>query len=83
MSRECEICGKKPVAGRTYTRSGLSRRKGGGGQHITGKTARVFKPNIQKVRLDLNGTIRKVKICTRCMKNHAVKPSLVKHQASA
>ena len=83
MSRECEICGKKPVAGRTYTRSGLARRKGGGGQHITGKTPRVFKPNIQKVRLDMNGTVRKVKICTRCMKDHAVKPSLVKYQATA
>lgn len=68
MSRKCEICGKGAVAGNTVPRKGLPRKKGGGGQHIGVKAKRVFKPNLVKVKASLNGHIKTIKVCTRCLK---------------
>ncbi len=56
MSKTCEVCGKKPVAGHTIS-------------HSHRVSQRWFRPNIQKIRIkDKNGTIRKANVCTRCMK---------------
>ncbi|RKY39178.1 MAG: 50S ribosomal protein L28, partial [Candidatus Omnitrophota bacterium] len=44
MSRICEICGKKPIAGRKIARRGLAKKKGGIGKKITGITSRRFLP---------------------------------------
>jgi len=73
MSKMCEICGKKPVAGRSIVRSGLSRKKGGGGQKITGKTARRFLPNLKTVRAIVNGTPMRITVCVKCLKAGKVK----------
>jgi len=35
--------------------------------HANNKTRRVWKPNLQVVRVVLDGTITKVKVCTRCL----------------
>ena len=72
MSRKCEICGRATTFGNEITRRGLAKAKGGVGRKITGKTRRTFKPNIQKVRAVLNGQVRRVKVCTRCMKKGLV-----------
>jgi large subunit ribosomal protein L28 len=50
MSKICEICGKKPVAGRTIVRRGLAKKKGGVGLKITGINPRRFLPNLKTVR---------------------------------
>ena len=56
MSKICEICGKKPAAGRNVS-------------HSHRVTNRWFKPNVQKITIrDKNGHVRKANICTRCMK---------------
>ena len=69
MSRICEVCGKKPVAGRSYARRGLAKSKGGVGRKITGITKRRFRPNIQVVRiLDDKGAVRRARICVKCLK---------------
>jgi len=70
MSRVCEICGKKPAAGRQITRSGLPKKKGGVGLHTTGVTRRRFLPNIQKIKIrESNGTVRRAKVCAECIRN--------------
>jgi len=68
MSRKCEICGKGTVAGNNVPRKGQPKKQGGAGQHIGVKTKRVFKPNLLKVKANVDGTIKHVKICTRCLK---------------
>ena len=69
MSKVCEKCGKKPVAGRSYARRGLAKKKGGVGKKITGITKRRFHPNIQNVRVkEPNGTVHRVKLCTKCLR---------------
>jgi len=69
MANVCEICGKKTIAGRSYATRGLARRKKGAGVKITGITKRRFKPNLIKKTIVVNGSIRKVKICTACLRS--------------
>ena len=68
MSRICSICGKGPVAGRSIARRGLPKKAGGIGLKTTGVTNRRFLPNIQTVKVIQNGTVRRIKICAKCLK---------------
>lgn len=68
MSKICEVCGKKPVAGRTIIRRGMSKKKGGVGLKITGITARRFIPNLKNVRAIVNGTPKRISVCVKCLK---------------
>ena len=73
MSRKCEFCGKKTTTGYRVARRGLAKYLGGVGRKITGRTKRTFKPNIQRVRAEFNGVIKRVKICTNCLRSGAIK----------
>ncbi len=55
MARQCEICGKKPMAGHNVS-------------HAHNLTKRRFLPNLQKVRVRRNGRVGVIRICTRCLK---------------
>lgn len=56
MSKICEICGKKPAAGRSIS-------------HSHRVTNRMFYPNVQKITIkDDKGRVRKARVCTSCMK---------------
>jgi len=68
MSRICAICGKGPVAGKSIARRGLAKKKGGVGKMITGVTKRRFLPNLQTIRVNISGTVRRIKVCTSCIK---------------
>lgn len=68
--RACEICAKHTTVGGQLTRRGITKKKGGIGLRITSHTKRKFKANIQKVRTRTpdGKTVRRVKICARCLK---------------
>ncbi len=68
MSKVCAICGKHPLAGRSITRKGQAKKKGGVGKHITGVSKRVFYPNLQRVRAVIAGEVKSVRVCTGCLK---------------
>ena len=55
MARRCELCGKKPSRGNSVTTRGMAKAKGGVGKKTTGITRRRFLPNIQKVKVIING----------------------------
>ena len=73
MSNVCEICGKKKVQGARIIRRGLAKKKGGIGMHVVKVSPRTFEPNIQTVRVDDNGTTKKMKVCTACIRRGRVK----------
>jgi len=73
MARVCEFCGKGTQVGGIIARRGLPKKKGGVGLRITGRTKRTFKPNVQRVRAVVDGTVTRVKICTRCLKSGKIK----------
>ncbi len=60
MANVCDVCGKGPMSGCNVS-------------HANNKTKKVFKPNLQKVRAIDNGSVRNVKVCTRCIRSGAVK----------
>ena len=88
MSRRCEICGKTSSTGNTIARSGSPKYKGGIGLHTGGVTKRRFYPNVQKIRVIVNGTVKRMRVCSRCLKAGKVqrppaRPSQLKAAAEA
>ena len=59
MSKQCAVCGKKPVVGRTIS-------------HAHNVRARRFEPNLQKVRAMINGGVRRIRVCSRCLRSNKV-----------
>ncbi|MBI5380007.1 MAG: 50S ribosomal protein L28 [Nitrospirae bacterium] len=56
MARSCEICDKHHLRGHYVS-------------HAHNKTNRRFYPNLQRVRVRVNGNTHKVLICTRCLRS--------------
>lgn len=74
MGKRCIISGAGPTSGRKYKRRGMIRRKGGAGSKIVGKTLRVIKPNLQRVKIvDENGTVRRVWVTARMIRAGKIK----------
>jgi large subunit ribosomal protein L28 len=69
---QCEICGKKPSIGNQVTRRGKAKYLGGVGRKITGISRRKFKPNLQRMRTVTNGTVRRIRVCTQCLRSGRV-----------
>ena len=63
MSRKCEICGKGQVSGNNVS-------------HSNRHTRRKWNANIQTVRINDNGTVRRAKVCTRCLRSGKVERAL-------
>ncbi|OGM18000.1 50S ribosomal protein L28 [Candidatus Woesebacteria bacterium RIFCSPHIGHO2_01_FULL_37_10] len=66
MSYACQICGKKTTYGRSQTH-----RRGVAGKRWKSRapeTKRLFKPNLQRKTLIINGVRKQMKICTKCLK---------------
>ena len=59
MANVCQVCGKGEVTGNNVSHSNL-------------KTKRVWKPNIQRVKALVNGEVKKINICTRCLRTNKV-----------
>ena len=69
MGKRCVVSGAGPQSGRFYKRRGMIRRKGGAGSKIVGKTLRVIRPNLQRVKIvDKNGTVKRVWVSVRMIK---------------
>jgi large subunit ribosomal protein L28 len=60
----CELCGKHPSFGSKISRLG----KGALRRRIKGKAHRRFNPNIQRVRAVVNGSVRRIDVCTSCIR---------------
>jgi large subunit ribosomal protein L28 len=62
MPRTCQVTGRKPSSGRSYTPRGIAKKKKGIGLKITGITNRRFQPNLKKKRLFLAEENRFIKL---------------------
>lgn len=70
--RECAVCGKRPVVGSQVTHRGMLKVKGGVGRRTVRVNPRRFFPNLQSARIIQHGTIRRVRLCTSCLKSGRV-----------
>jgi large subunit ribosomal protein L28 len=41
--------------------------------HANNKSKRRWNPNLQRVRANLEGTVKYIKVCTRCLRSGKVK----------
>lgn len=64
MSMRCDVCGKEPSFGKRVARLGKRALVG----RVKRRTSRKFNPNIQPVRTVINGTPKRIKSCTSCLK---------------
>jgi large subunit ribosomal protein L28 len=63
VASKCDICGKIPGFGHNVS-------------HSKRRTNRMFRPNIQRATLMQDGVLRRVNICTRCLRTQT-KPARV------
>ena len=70
--RICIYCHKIPVAGRQYARRGMLKVKGGVGRRTMRVNKRSFLPNLQRVKILLDGVVRRALVCTSCLKSGRV-----------
>lgn len=55
MARVCEMCGKGKQIGYNVS-------------HANNKTKKEWRPNLQMVKIVADGTTKKAKLCTKCIK---------------
>ena len=61
---KCAICGKETSFGKqlSVTRS-----------HISKRTTRTVKPNLRTVKAIINGEVKRVSVCSKCLRSGKVK----------
>ena len=63
MAKVCSVCGKGPGFGHSRSHSMIA-------------TKRRFNPNLQRVRVFVDGVARRVYVCTRCLKGGKVEKAV-------
>lgn len=63
MAKRCDVCGKQPVYGNQLSHSMIH-------------TRRRWLPNIQSVKVNVNGTTKRIKVCTRCLRSGKVQRAI-------
>ncbi len=82
MIKKCAICQKSPLQGKVLSRKGQYKAKGGTGSKIARWSKRKFLPNLQKTSILVNGSPKKVFICTKCIKKGAFKKVMPRLKAA-
>jgi large subunit ribosomal protein L28 len=73
VARVCDICGRGPKMGNQITRSGLAKSKGGIGLHTGGISRRKFAVNLHPIKAMVGKTVKRMRVCSRCLKAGKVK----------
>jgi large subunit ribosomal protein L28 len=59
MGKVCDICGKGKISGNKVS-------------HSLRHSRRTWKPNLRRVRANVNGTAKTLNVCTRCLRSGKV-----------
>ncbi len=63
MARVCQICNKGKISGSKIS-------------HSNRHSKRTWEPNLKRVKAVVNGTIKRINVCTRCLRSGKVKRAL-------
>lgn len=63
MSRKCDVCGKGSLSGNKVSHSNI-------------KTKTQWNPNLQKVKAVVEGSVKRVQVCTRCIRSGKVQKAV-------
>lgn len=70
MGKFCEVCEKGLMTGHNVS-------------HSNRKSSRTWAPNVQKVRVLVNGRPMRLNVCTRCLRSGYVQRALPHMQSEA
>ena len=59
MGKFCEVCAKGSMSGHNVS-------------HSNRKTNRIWAPNVQRVRVVVDGQAKRLNVCTRCLRSGKV-----------
>lgn len=59
MSAVCEICGKHRIIAMKIS-------------HSNRKSKRLQQPNLQRVKVKVQGTVKRMRVCTRCIRSGSI-----------
>ena len=60
MARVCAVCAKGPVTGNNVS-------------HANNRSKRRWYPNLQTVRVLVEGAPKRIRVCTQCLKSNRIK----------
>ncbi|NLZ24541.1 50S ribosomal protein L28 [Candidatus Dojkabacteria bacterium] len=63
MAKVCQLCGKSTLSGRR-----IQHHHSIGWKYKAPKTTRTFKPNLRKIKADIDGDIKSITVCMKCYK---------------
>ena len=63
MAKVCDICGKKPVYGHNVS-------------HSNKMTNRRWEPNLQKVKVVVDGKNQSLRVCTACIRSGKIQKAV-------
>ena len=63
MGKFCEVCAKGSMSGHNVS-------------HSNRKTNRIWAPNVQRVRVVVDGQAKRLNVCTRCLRRGNVQRAL-------
>ena len=63
MGKFCEVCARGTISGHNVSPSNR-------------KTNRIWAPNVQNVRVVVDGTVKRMNVCTRCLRSGNVQRAL-------
>jgi large subunit ribosomal protein L28 len=63
VSKECEVCGKKPITGNNVS-------------HSHKLTKRRWLPNLQKIRVKVDGGAKRMRVCTSCIRSGSIQKAV-------
>ena len=63
MGKFCEVCAKGSMSGHNVS-------------HSNRKTHRIWAPNVQRVRVVVDGQAKRLNVCTRCLRSGNVQRAL-------
>lgn len=63
MGKFCEVCAKGSMSGHNVS-------------HSNRKTNRIWAPNVQRVRVVVDGQAKRLNVCTRCLRSGNVQHAL-------
>lgn len=79
MAYMCDNCGKEKVVGRQSSHGrGVAGKRW---KKRAQKTPRVFKPNLQKIAVIVNGKLTQMRLCTSCISRFRKEGKIKKPQA--
>jgi len=63
MARHCYVCGKSKISGNKISHSNI-------------KTKRKWHPNLKRIKAIVDGSPKRIHVCTRCLRSGKVERAL-------